>query len=214
MIKQSSTIDQVITDYVADIMKTKNCRYLSWEHCYNAFGNSKLDNDTLALHLGFYLSSWGMYRGSTHLLQRDYQFHIPIVKIIKEFQELRCERNEEFKEQDIPRILELKDKISKGYKEFTPSDTLITKIILGTLGCVPALDRYFILGAKSQEFSGYTLNEKLMERLSKFIKAHKKEIGVVQINFKKRKIYYPYMKIVDMYFWQLGYDIEESKNKK
>ncbi len=38
--------------------------------------------DMLALHLGFYLASWGMYRGSSFLLQKDYKVHVPIVKII------------------------------------------------------------------------------------------------------------------------------------
>jgi hypothetical protein len=31
-------------------------------------------------------------------------------------------------------------------KDFSPSDTLITKFLLGTVGCTPACDRYFILG--------------------------------------------------------------------
>lgn len=38
-------------------------RYESWKHCYEAFGNATKDNDYLALHLGFYLASCGMYSG-------------------------------------------------------------------------------------------------------------------------------------------------------
>ncbi|PHR43330.1 MAG: hypothetical protein COA32_16520 [Fluviicola sp.] len=209
----SKTIVNEMQPYVDEILDTPNCRYLSWEHCYNAFGNNNLDDDTLALHLGFYLASWGMYRGSTHLLQRDYQFHIPIVKKIKEFKELRCERNAEITEKYIPRILELKEQIIKGYKGFNPSETLITKIILGTLGSVPALDRYFIVGARKEpnKIHGYTLNKKLMVRLTDFIIDHKEAIEEVQVKLEGRNIYYPYMKIVDMYFWQLGFNMEEAK---
>lgn len=199
--------------YVDEILDAPNCRYLSWEHCYNAFGNCKLDADTLALHLGFYLASWGMYRGSTHLLQRDYKIHIPTVEIIKEFKDLRCERNAEITETDIPRILEVKDKIFNDYQGFKPTDTLITKIILGTLGCVPALDRYFIIGAKSQNISGYTLNEKIMNQIFTFIHDKEKEIEKAQNKLKVRGLYYSKMKIVDMYFWQLGYRIEKEKEE-
>ena len=64
---------------------------MSWQHCYNAFilNRSNVDDNTfdyLALHLAFYLASWGMYRGSSFLLQKDYKVHIPIVKIIMEKQ--------------------------------------------------------------------------------------------------------------------------------
>ncbi|WP_298536796.1 hypothetical protein [uncultured Algibacter sp.] len=57
-------------------------RYNSWNHCYKAFGNPKLDNNTLSLNLAFYLASWGMYRGSSGLLQKDYKIHIGVVKKI------------------------------------------------------------------------------------------------------------------------------------
>jgi hypothetical protein len=41
-------------------------RYNSWKYCYEVFGDKTKhrDIDYLALHLGFYLASWGMYRGS------------------------------------------------------------------------------------------------------------------------------------------------------
>jgi hypothetical protein len=42
-------------------------RYLSWDHCYGYFQRNSpeiiaADRDHAALHLGFYLASWGMYR--------------------------------------------------------------------------------------------------------------------------------------------------------
>jgi len=36
--------------------------------------------DHLCLHLAFYLASWGMYRGSSKLLQKDYKVHATSVK--------------------------------------------------------------------------------------------------------------------------------------
>ena len=40
------------------------------------------DYDNLVLHLGFYLSNWGMYRGSSFLLQKSYKEHVEAVKYI------------------------------------------------------------------------------------------------------------------------------------
>lgn len=32
------------------------------------------------MQLTFYLASWGMYRGSSFLLQKDYKVHVPVVE--------------------------------------------------------------------------------------------------------------------------------------
>ena len=62
--------------------REQNGRYLSWEHCHKAFsqarGHSACDTDYLSLHLAFYLASWGMYRGSSFLLSKDYLIHEPV----------------------------------------------------------------------------------------------------------------------------------------
>ena len=76
-----------IRTYYNETVEDPHGRYLSWQHCYNAFTTNRggLDENTfdyLALHLAFYLASWGMYRGSSFLLQKDYKVHIPVVKIL------------------------------------------------------------------------------------------------------------------------------------
>ncbi len=62
----------------------KNNRELSWEHCYKVFyetlNKKNVDYDYLSLHLALYLASWGMYRGSSFLKDRDYKIHIPAVE--------------------------------------------------------------------------------------------------------------------------------------
>lgn len=73
--------------FYKDLQKD-NARYRSWEHCYKRFHdaryvqNNEEDYDNLSLHLAFYLASWGMYRGSSFLLQKDYKVHIPVVKLL------------------------------------------------------------------------------------------------------------------------------------
>ena len=66
-----------------------NHRFKSWEHNYRIFCEEREktnpDIDKLSIHLSFYLASWGMYRGSSFLLQNDYKIHEEAVKkIIKE----------------------------------------------------------------------------------------------------------------------------------
>ena len=73
------------------LREDENGRYRSWEYCYKIFHDAHTSNnvdddfiDYLCLHLSFYLASWGMYRGSSFLLQRDYKVHKPVIKILLE----------------------------------------------------------------------------------------------------------------------------------
>src|SRR3989338_7710414 len=82
-----------ISNVIRDIKKSQSATYhrgKSWEHCYIFFRKYKKfrnDNNLLdraALHLGFFLASWGMLRGSSFLLQKDYKFYVPLVDILIE----------------------------------------------------------------------------------------------------------------------------------
>ncbi len=194
-------------------------RYESWKHCYESFGDTNKDNDYLALHLGFYLASWGMYRGSTGLLQKDYKIHIGAVAIIKKYyKDLRCSKNFEVSKDSINKILELKKELYDYYNGFNyqtkrntfekkpPTDTLLSKIILGTLGCTPAFDRYFNDGVKAHKIKATRFSQNDFEELFKFIERNRTEIVQFQNKlFHEERIYYPIFKSVDMFFWNEGY---------
>lgn len=82
-------IIQSSTTFYSQLKGDPNGRFRSWEHCYKQFhdarNNPNADIDYLSLHLAFYLASWGMYRGSSFLLQKDYRIHIIVIKeILKE----------------------------------------------------------------------------------------------------------------------------------
>jgi hypothetical protein len=48
----------------------------------------------------------------------------------------------------------MRDCLGDAYDAFgTPTDTLITKIMLGTVACSPACDRYFIAGFKAEGYA-------------------------------------------------------------
>ncbi len=198
-------------------------RYKSWEICNDAF-NTFPQIDAHTLHLAFYLASWGMYRGSSGLLQKNHLIHQKTVDLIFENgQHLNCNSDNEIVKEQIQDIIKLKNSLSEIYSSInysrgnkhdipiTPTDTLISKIMLGTLACAPAYDRYFIDGLKSRKFQYFTFNEKSLIELFNFIDINSSEIEECQDYLMKgTKKHYSIMKIIDMYFWQLGYEKEIS----
>ena len=199
-------------------------RYESWKHCYEAFEDISKENDYLALHLGFYLASWGMYRGSTGLLQKDYKIHVGAVAIIKKYhKDLRCSKDFEVSKEHIETIIQLKKELYDYYNDFLyqtnrntfekkpPTDTLLSKIVLGTLGCSPAFDRYFNDGVKSKNIKSTKFTSNSLGLLIDFVVNNKSKIVALQQDFLKRdKVYYPIFKVVDMYFWNEGFKKEIS----
>jgi len=193
----------------------ENNRERSWDHCYKYFKATRskklVENiDHASLQLGFFLASWGMYRGSSFLLKYSYTVHRCVINLIAEsrFDHLweidfgTGETDTRF----IPCIRELIDGIQQAYKPYQPTDTLITKIILGTLGCLPALDQYFINGFRHSGLKYSNLNEKLLKSLIEFCQSNLTELRKEQeISENISGIRYPFMKLIDMYFWQIGY---------
>lgn len=213
--------------YFEQTMSDPHGRYLSWEHCYKAFLENRDANDEqaidhLALHLAFYLASWGMYRGSSFLLQKDYKVHIPVVKIIQEkkYDPLVgiCAKDL-CKEQNLALLEDIGERICECYAAEGPaidgkvnaaSDTLITKILLGTLGCVPAYDRYYKESVKKYHISSGKYNSDSVYRVAKFYCDHEDEFERLRLEMSERRIEYPPMKLMDMCFWQDAY-ISDSK---
>ena len=96
-------------------------------------------------------------------------------------------------------------------KKANVTDTLATKIILGTLGCVPAYDRYFIAGLKSKGLSYSGLRKSNFKKLIEFCNDNSDEFLEAQTIISEDKTY-PFMKLVDMYFWRAGEEIEIQKS--
>lgn len=191
-------IRKSIEKYIEQLRKP-NHRFKSWEHCYKAFSDYS-NIDYLALQLAFYLASWGMYRGSSELLQKDYFIHMPIIEILKSNRNLR---KDNVTCKDVDQINKVISTITKTYELRNVSRTLTTKILLGTFGCTPAIDRYFKCGWKEcEETKKLPIN---IENIVFFAERHKEEINFCK-NIIPSDIIYPTMKIVDMYFWQIGYD--------
>lgn len=220
-------IDELINGaktFYEDARTSENGRSRSWEHCYRVFRDARTDPspdyDHLSLHLAFYLASWGMYRGSSFLLQKDYKVLTPIVEeILKSEYDclfgLACTdlRNSDVRAQlaklydDIADYFHpIREEIA-GREVTTPvSPVLITKILMGTLGCVPAYDRFFQDGVATYKVTTreYSLDSVL--RLADIYEAHNDRLEEVRRGMRTEDLTYPQMKLLDMGFWQIGFE--------
>ena len=215
-----TNIKAVIEIYLSGIISDEFHRYKSWDNCFQSFSSVK-QTEIQILELAFYLASWGMYRGSSGLLQKNHLIHKGAANIVfsKTSQKLKCNRTIEVNRGNINAILQVKNELAVHYisinfikgadkpKPISPTDTLLSKVILGTLGCVPAYDRYFINGLKEMKMQHTGFNESSLNELFNFIDNNKNEISQAQKLIEtKTKRHYPLMKILDMYFWQIGYN--------
>jgi len=207
-----------------DARRDENGRSRSWEHCYRVFRDARTapspDCDYLSLHLAFYLASWGMYRGSSLLLQKDYKVLVPIVeKILKpEYDCLFGLACTDVRNDDVwAQLKELSDYISDYFdpirKEVagreiasSVSPVLITKILMGTLGCVPAYDRFFQDGVATHKVTTREYSRNSLLKLVGFYEEHNDRLEEARRGMRVGDLIYPQMKLLDMGFWQVGFD--------
>ena len=207
-----------------DARRDENGRSRSWEHCYRVFRDARTDPspdyDYLSLHLAFYLASWGMYRGSCFIFQKDYKVHMPIVeKILKPEYDclfgLACTdvRNDDVRAQ----LMKLYDDIADYFWPIRNevagrvvgsqvSQVLITKILLGTLGCVPAYDTFFGIGAEYLGLEEKNYNEDSLLELADIYEEHNDRLEEARRGMRTDDLIYPQMKLLDMGFWQVGFE--------
>ncbi len=112
------------------------------------------------------------------------------------------------------------DGIRRGMKgphlKYGLSTTLITKILMGTLGCVPAYDRYFVDGIKSQRVTTGNYNISSLLGLVDFYKTNHSKLEATRKQLKAYDLLYPQMKLLDVGFWLIGInrDLDKNSDKK
>ena len=226
-------IDELISaaqTFYDDARANENGRSRSWEHCYRVFRDARTDPspdyDYLSLHLAFYLASWGMYRGSSFLLQKDYKVLTPIVEeILKPEYDclfgLACADLRESEVQDsleklnkyIAKHFEpIRDEVAGRKVPSSVSPVLITKILMGTLGCVPAYDRFFQDGVATYKVTTQEYSPKSVLKLVDFYGEHNDRLEEARRGMRVGDLIYPQMKLLDMGFWQVGYDQETKES--
>jgi hypothetical protein len=164
-------------------------RYASFDYCFNYFQSFKEGNKIAeiahsenmlnsCLHLAYYIASWGMLRGSSFLLEKSLKFYVPLIKYISQADmEIWDIDVDSYNDKNINLLLELKNDIGNILgKEHNPSDTLITKIMLGVFSNIPAFDTFF-----RKAFSLYRCNGAALVKIAKFYNDNKIEIDSYKI---------------------------------
>ncbi len=223
----ASKLKQYIDKFIHAYDSDANGRYVSYDHIRKAFlYNRDKENmrDYITLNLYAYLASWGMLRNS-FLMQKDYLFSRPVVDVLCSEKYKPLINYNPFTDtgyKNVSLIEELVKDIRKCYKgkEYydegsnkakvidNVTDTLVSKIILGTIGCTIAYDRYVRSSLERYKFIQKLSTDSFIQ-LREFAKSNeliiKKELSRLD-----NEIYTP-MKILDMYFYEKGLDDENTK---
>lgn len=225
-IDSEELINKLINSFLKDREPTD--RYTSFDYCYNYFqdfkSNNKLSEIAVpenlhisCLHLGFYLASWGMLRGSSYLLQKSIKYYESLIKEVSNFDRRIWSIDvDNYTQESMKLILDCYEMITNtfipnGVKE----ETIVTKIMLGVFGCVPAFDQNFC-DAFREFFKGkcgfrrlnidslsyikefYKNNQNLIDNWSNKIKTIDLKTG------NHTTLSYPKAKIIDMIGFTYG----------
>lgn len=197
-------------------------RYASFDYCYHYFRCSTSrellsDMEKSCLTIGFYLASWGMFRGSSSLLQRSVKHYEPLVEFVAAQKQDAQKRKvwnidvDSYDESEIDQLMSLYDEVRDrlGVDKSRAHLTLVTKVLLGVFGVTPAFDQYFgdafrkiIPGAGFRTFG-----QKSLMQIRRFYDDNSSDIDDIAnenkvVCFKSGKstqLIYPKAKIVDMY---------------
>lgn len=200
-----------INRYMDD--REPNERYSSFDYCYNYFYDfykqdkiEELSSDRnlqiSCLQLGFYLASWGMLRPSSFLIDKSVKHYTELIEKISLMEPDLWEIDvDNYNENNIDLLIKKRDDIFEVLKtERNPTETLLSKIMLGVFGNVPAFDTYF--KASSIEAKGF--NKKSLSKIQDFYKSHRSELdsfNIKTINFSGEETAnkYTIAKLIDMY---------------
>jgi len=198
-----------------------NDRYTSFDYCYNYFIETKdlnYDMEKSCLTLGFYLASWGMLRGSSFLLQKSVKHFQPTIEYISTLDKsVWIIDVDSYNEENINTILEIYQNIKERLiLNGNLHLTLITKILLGVFGFIPAYDQYFcntfrnIFKDRNSRFR--SVNRKSLNLIKEFYYNNRNVIDKLSnetyttdfLKGQKTNIKYTKAKIIDMYGFSVG----------
>ena len=243
-VKQEASMEvfNAWNDFMETYHKDPKGRYQSYDHCRKVFlkyykAGQPLSEDQyreVALNLYTFLASWGMLRKG-FLLHRDYTCLIDVVKELykPDWKSLFIEGTEvpshdEYVEKvydlgtNIRTILE-KDKFYYDLKErkeiHAYSITLLTKIMMSTLGCTPAIDRFdkttLLKEFDNSDKNTYSFSQKTLSFVWGIVNVYKDKLieATEKVNAQLPNGVEPYtiFKVFDMCIWQYGSQFSTKK---
>jgi hypothetical protein len=176
-------------------------RASSFDYCFNYFQRLRDCSATGALaepehreasclHLGYYLASWGMLRGSTSLHTKSYRFFEPVIEAIAEQPpSLWSIDADVYTEENISALIELRDRLATALTARpaldgtarAPTNTLVTKVMLGVFGSVPAFDTYFLRGFRTVTTKRATFSHQSLQAVGDFYEQNSAAIDAQRI---------------------------------
>lgn len=177
--------------------------------------------DTTALHIGFYLANWGMFRGSSGLLQNS---NLDLMKAISillftgrgpDLFELTMDDfapdapNLKKNQAQLDSVLESLETLATNVSW---TNTLKTKILMGVWGEFPALDRFYLAACRDlfprRRFLT-TASGQGLTALATLVR----EQGFRPLPFKtaQHKLPYPTGRFMDMALFQYGLELERDR---
>lgn len=218
---KSINISSNLEKYTLDI--TPNSRWASFDYCYNYFYQNKgkdlvNDKEKSCLTLGFYLASWGMFRGNSYLSQNSIVIYKPLIEYLSKLDNSYWEIDvDSYNEKNIEKIIEVYDEIKTLVIPKNTHLTVVTKILLGVFGFIPAFDINFCKGFREIYCGGdragfRSVNKKSLLLIKNFYESNKSEIDKFHNNLfttdfitgQKSSIKYTKAKIIDMYGFESG----------
>jgi len=193
-------------------------RYSSFDYCFNYFQSFRDEGrsrelaspehlQSSCLQLGFYLASWGMFRGSSRLLEKSARFLEPVIRAVASSPSDLWEIDANcYTPSNIAALLEFRRTLAAVWgPENAPTEILATKIMLGVFGNIPAFDTYFKKG-----FHVAVLGAKALGKVGSFYQSHPEIIErhrVPTLDFITGHVtskLYTRAKVIDMIFFIEG----------
>ena len=206
-------------------------RFASYDFCHSYFLrnreslSSKMEES--CIYLWSFLGSWGMLRGSSVLFKENSPASLRnvvecIAKTPKEVWDIDVEQywNEKCRQQIIELYDSIKRALTDGSSHFdckgnqippfeNPSRTLVTKIMMGVFGIVPAFDTFFcdVFGSlyRGKGFHSGKFSHDCLVAIYEFYLQNKQQLDSIKIaviDFDGEPIegmYYKKAKLIDMY---------------
>lgn len=214
MSRANADIEANVGQYLG--ARRDTARYASFDYCFNYFRSFHERGNVAALassehlqisclQLGFYLASWGMFRGKAELLKHSAKRLTPVIDTIAAAPDPLWSVDADDYGTDTQTLL---FDVARDLQRVLPggqSDTLVTKTMLGVFGCMPAFDRFFRVG-----FGASTFGPKALRALEEYYRANAGAIErhrVATLDFatgEPTAQRYTAAKVIDMVFFIEG----------
>ncbi|MCK4825070.1 hypothetical protein KA005_55495 [bacterium] len=210
----SANLNEFITGNGKNKGRRPSERYTSFDYCYNYFQSfnekdrlMELVNSgniqTSCFQLAFYLASWGMFSRKSYLLEKSVKYFERVIFRIIELDNAVWKIDaDKYNDINMEKLIICYNEIAQALGiHHKPSVVLVTKIMLGIFGNVPAFDSRF-----RECFQIYAFNAKVLNRIAEFYVRNKEIIdkyasSIKTLDFKtcqETARVYTKAKIIDM----------------